>query len=777
MTDAGGPAELLDERPDLADPLEAVLAVDDHEDTWSFDDVPVDSGPFGELVSRGVVESAGDDYRVADPAAARAALNGDAGAVTTDAEDASGRAAPSFELPTTTIDRTSAAIVAAAIAFVGLVRAHPIQSVYRDGNVVLSGNDPYYYRYWVEQALAPGESILDLSALATLPNAVQKGEPLTVATLWWVSELLGGTPDVAGHVLAWYPVVSAVVTAAMVYLVAVWVTDDRRVGVAAVLMFALIPGHALRTSLGFADHHAFDFPWLAATALCLVALARTESQNLRAPRTWAVSAALGIAIAAQTLAWEAGPLLVLTVGLVVVAKALADVHASRSPLRQGVPIVVGILTGAALAALVHVVVGWHTQQVAFAPALLFVGAVGALLAAEAVQRTTGDVRHLAAVDAVGAVVGFLLFRAALPEYWTRLQSELDRLFRSDSIAETAGLLSPDSFGFLYLFGFALALALPFMAMGAWRAVDDDRWLVASVYGWYFFLLATFQVRFVGELAAFAAVFAGYGFVWVAAWIDAAGPIGDRVERLRLPNRTQLGTLVLLFVLVASLGIVQVPVKTSQVTITDDTYHTSQFLAEHSADLGQAYPDNYVLSEWGQNRHYNYFVSGESRSYGYAQSNYDRFIRSPNPDESYDRLEGRVGYVVLDPTRNIGVRTAHSRLTETYGSATDTRPGLAHYRALYVAPGESRVAYAVVPGATVTGNASANATVSLATDVSLPNAEFTYERQTTANADGTYSVPVAHPGTYRVVADGETREVTVSESAVRNGTTVSGSRAE
>jgi len=199
------------------------------------------------------------------------------------------------------------------------------------------------------------------------------------------------------------------------------------------------------------------------------------------------------------------------------------------------------------------------------------------------------------------------------------------------------------------------------------------------------------------------VFAGYGFVWVAAWIDATGPLAERVQRLRVPDRTQIGTLVLLFVLVASLGIVQVPVKTSQVTITDNTYHTSQFLAEHSADRGQEYPDNYVLSEWGQNRHYNYFVSGESQSYGYAQSNYDQFIRSPNPDESYDRFEGRVGYVVLETGRSAsGQGTTYQQLTESYGSRSDGTPGLAHYRALYLAPGESHVAYAVVPGATVTG---------------------------------------------------------------------------
>ncbi len=54
-----------------------VLAVDDEQDGWTFDDIPIDSGQFGELVSAGIVEKDGDEYRVADPDAVRAALNGD----------------------------------------------------------------------------------------------------------------------------------------------------------------------------------------------------------------------------------------------------------------------------------------------------------------------------------------------------------------------------------------------------------------------------------------------------------------------------------------------------------------------------------------------------------------------------------------------------------------------------------------------------------------------------------------------------------------------------
>jgi dolichyl-diphosphooligosaccharide--protein glycosyltransferase len=74
MTDGSRVAEFLSERPDLESPLEDVLEVDEQTDSWTFDDVPVDSGRFGELVSPGIVEREGEDYRVADPDAVRAAL-------------------------------------------------------------------------------------------------------------------------------------------------------------------------------------------------------------------------------------------------------------------------------------------------------------------------------------------------------------------------------------------------------------------------------------------------------------------------------------------------------------------------------------------------------------------------------------------------------------------------------------------------------------------------------------------------------------------------------
>jgi len=771
MSDEGDVGTLLEERPALRDALDAVTAVDEHNETWTFDDVPIDSGQFGELVSRGIVESVGDEYRIADPDAARVALRDETGSgeQPTDFD----RSLPTFEWPT--VDKTAALALTAALAFVALVRAHPLQAIYRNDDVVLSGNDPYYYRYWVEQVLAESNSVLNPGALTTLPDAVTNGEPLYVATLWWVSELLGGGAAVVGDVMAWYPVVTAVSTGLFVYLLAVTVTNDRRVGLAAVLLFAIVPGHALRTSLGFADHHAFDYLWLALTALTLTVLAGTDRDTLN-PRTWLASAGLGIAVAGQTLSWESAPLLIAAVGLAVVALTLAAVDGEQSPLLAGIPILVGLALAAGTAAVGHVVVGWHTPRVAFSPALILAVSALVVVVSTLVHRTTGDVRHLAVIDAVLFAVALAVFRASRPEDWAALTSGTERLTAERNIAETVGLFDPETVGVLLLLGFTLVIALPAMVRGVQRARTRLTWAVPTAYVWYFLGLSTLSVRFVGELAPILAVFAGVGFVRLAAWIDAARPVDfdgnhGAVESLSVPDRRTLGILAAVFLLVGSLGIVQSPVKTSQITVEDSTYQSAAFIANHSAERNESYPENYVLSQWGRNRVYNYFVSGESRSYGYARQTHAEFVGSPDADRWYDRFDGRVGYVVLEAGVDSSAGTVHAHLMKAYGSRTARSDGVAHFRALSVTPDGETAVFGVVPGANLTGQAPPNATVTVRTNVTIPGASFTYERQTTADETGNYSVRVANPGTYTISAGNETGESTVSTAAVRNGTRV------
>ncbi|KAA9398995.1 hypothetical protein Har1130_12380 [Haloarcula sp. CBA1130] len=771
MSDTPGTGAVLDDRPELRDATTAVLAVDDEQDGWTFDDIPVDSGQFGELVSAGIVEKDGEQYRVADPDAVRAALDGETEASGDSGSDLAIGDALSFDF-----DARATGLLAAALAVVFVARTYVIGSVYRGGDIVLSSNDPYYYRYHVEQVAANAGSVADAGALSVLPGSVTKGEPLMVATLWWVASLFGGSKEAIGHVLAWYPVVSALVTAVLLYLLAVRVSSDRRVALASVLFLAFIPGHAFRTSLGFADHHAFDYPWLGLTALALVvALAAVRNRgSLRRPQPWIAAVGIGVGTAGQVLAWEAGPLLVLPVSLVVLGQTLLDVSNDRSALVRNVPVLAGVSLGAILAGSVHTVTGWQTALVASAPTLLTVGTVVVIATAEAARRLGGTVTQLAAVDIGLGVVGLAVFRFGFTEQWGTFSSRLDTLFRSDAIAETYGLFSTDAFGFLFLLGLTLFLALPAMVWGINLARSDrSGWLVVSSYVWVLFVLAVIQVRFVGELAPFLALFAGLAFVWAASWVDLARPVlttGDRDLRDALvPDSRALGSLFVLFLLFGALGMVQVPVKTSQVLVEDGTYGAATAIEADAAENGLEYPENYVLSRWGQNRVHNYFVSGESRSYSYARQTYAPFVAATDPEEAHNRISDRVGYVVTTETEVEEPTTMYVRLHQQFGSQSGGVSGLAHYRPLFVSADGSHKAFAVVPGGAIEGTAAPNATVSVTTTVTVSDREVTYERQTTANQKGVFTVTVANPGAYTVTTDsGNETTVEVPEQTVYDG---------
>jgi len=777
MSDKPGALETLEDRPELESAVREILPVDDEQDGWTFDDVPVDSGRFGELVSAGIVEKDDDQYRLADPEALRAVLDGDAAA---DAVGADRDGESVLEGVDIDVDTRAAALLTGALAIVVLARAYVVGTIYRGGDIVLSGNDPYYYRYHIEQVAAEASHAADVGALSVLPEGLTKGEPLMVATLWWVASLFGGSEVAIGHVLAWYPVVSALVSAVLLYLLALRVTNDRRVGLASVLFLAFIPGHAFRTSLGFADHHAFDYPWLGLTALSLAVIltAARDRDALREPLPWLGAGALGIGVAGQVLAWEAGPLLLLPIGLAVAGQTLLDVDAGRSPLATTGPVLAGVGLGAALTGLVHLAADWQTTLVAAAPALLAGGIVAAVAAGEALRRAGGTARQLAAVDVVAGVVGLLVLRFGLPAQWASFSGRFDTLLRSGGVAETYGLFSTDAFGFLFLLGLTLLLALPAMGWGLKLARDGHRgWLVVSCYGWLLFGLAVLQVRFVGELAVFLSLFAGYTFVWVAAWVDIARPVTDgATERLavRVPDARTVGSLVVLFLLFGSLGIVQVPVKTSQVTISDGAYGAASTVADDAAERQLDYPENYVLSRWGRNRMYNYFASGESESYGYAEVNYAPFLSSGSPRDAYNGvIDGDVGYVVTRTATVDAQSTMYSRLHEAYGSRRGNVSGLRHYQTIFVSESGRHKAFAVVPGATIRGTAAPNATVTVATTRTVSGTSFEYVRQTEANATGTFAVAVANPGTYTVTtaSEGERGSVDVSQTAVYEGASV------
>ena len=764
---------LLADDPSLRERLEAVRRIDAAEATWTFDDIPLDSGQFGELVARGIAEEHGDGYRLADTEAVAAVLAGDGG---TDG-GAAGWSVAGVNRRVAGRVRLEApgrlGLLAGTLGLLVGFRLFGYPAVFRDGVVVLSANDPYLYRYWVEQLLAIEASWG--ATIAGLPPEMATGEPLLVVTLWGVSRLAGATPAAAGVVLAWYPVVASVGCGVGLYLVAERLFADGRVSLAAVAMFAITPVAAYRASLGFADHHAFDYLWQVLVILGLVFVVAGGADRSPRHRSGAV-ALLGVALAGQTLAWDNSPILLAPLGVYGAVLGVSAVATDRSPVRAALPLLAGMGLGAGLTWLAHTTLGWHGEPVAIAPAVVLVGVAGVTAVAEAGHRLGLSTRGVA-VAVLGAVlVGGLGLPRVLPAAAARLVDRVGFLLSDRAIVETTGLFAEQVgtvVGPLFLFGFVLFLGLPYLGWLSWRAAGADRpgWLVVATYAWVFLGLAVIQIRFAGQLAPSLAIVAGLGFVHLASVVEVArrpavfqaaeAAVGE--WRPAWPGGRRVAALGVLVLLVASASLVQTPVKTSQLTHEKADFETAAWMADDAADRELGYPDSYVFSRWDHTRLYNYFVNGQARSYSFAQEHYRSFIYSTGEGGWYDRLDERVGYVVIEGDE----RYEAAPPTSMYARLADPRRGRPHFRAVYRSPTGENVVYRLVPGARLTWAGSAGESMEISTRVEIPGAVFTYTRTVTPDASGRYSVVVPYPGTYRV---GD-RRVEVSEAAVVNGSTV------
>ncbi|MFC4357713.1 LamG-like jellyroll fold domain-containing protein [Halobium salinum] len=765
-------AELLADRPDLEPALRA-LVERDADGPWTFDDTALDSGAFGELVSREFVESAGEGYRFTDRVAVRRALDSESGDTSeTGASTVGAFRSPNLSLPS--VDRRAAAALAGTLLLLVLFRSFSLPAVFRGGDVVLTANDPYYYRYLVEKTLRGVDG-------GFIPETARVGEPLLVATLAAVSMLLGGSTGAVGLVLALYPLLAAVVTGVLVYLLATRLTGDRRIGLASVAMLAITPVHAYRTSLGFADHHAFDYVWLALTVVALVYALTREVGGSKGRRVGLLATvALGVGISAQLLAWDAGALLVLPVGGAVALASVSAVRADESPLETLWPVAAGAGLGAVLTFLTHLGLGWQSTTLASVSAVLFGGAVICVAAGEVASRRGLGYRSAVGIEGV-AVLGLVgAYFLVVPSSGFAFDSGVDELFGTAGAVEAGSMFGQELgtlIGPLFLFGLVFVLGLPYLLWATWRAWTDHapEWAAMAVYGWFLLVLSVVQLRFAGELSVFVAVFAGVGFVHLASKLDVAavpdvvqggsnrGRRADGGERteLAMPERREAMTTLGLGAMVGSLSLVQTPIKTSQLTHGEEAYELAMAMREYADEHGLEYPESYVLSEWGSNRFYNYFVNGESRSYAYARSNYSGFVGATDGERWYRKLEDRTGFVVVDRENPEEGGPLYSQL-QSFANGDPSVSGVGHYRAVGVT--ESKLAYELVPGVLLTGPASDGSSVRTMASVDLPDRGFEYDRRVSSR-HGVYAVRVAYPGEYTVGG----RTVDVSDSEIRSGT--------
>jgi dolichyl-diphosphooligosaccharide--protein glycosyltransferase len=759
-------AALLDDDSELADALRTLVEIDHKQEEWTFDDIPLGSGTFGELVARGIVVETGAGYRLADRHAVRVAL----GDVEPTDDDTAGRFRAHISRPD--VPRHVLAAITACLLVVVAFRVFVYPRVFRGEHVVLLGNDPYYYRYLVLSMLDAGAGALDV------PASITTGEPLLVALLTAAARAFGGSPHAAERVLAWYPVVVALATGILCYWLAVTLSRDRRVGLTSVLVLAVLPVHGYRTALGFADHHALDFLWLAVVALAAVRTlpargphASTSGWRSRLP--WA--AVLAVGIAAQAHSWNAAPLLFVPFVAYAVVRS-GTLARSDEPLHADALLVAGVGAGGLLAVAGHVVLGWQSTNIVVPPVLAAVAMAFAVGTAALARRLDWPAWTASALAVASGVLTLGVVVTVEPSFGAELAEEGRRLvgMSGSDIVETKSLFSSDYglfVGPIFFYGTALLFALP---AGAWAfsyGLDRARWLLTASYGLVLFVLAVTQVRFTGELALFVAVFAGFAFVYFLDVVDITDPPEvfaardpreqtPSVRSFAVPERRTLLSLGFAFLLVGGLGIMMTPARTNTIVPSEDTYRAAAWMEERVESPDWTSDQEYVFSTWSQNRLYNAFVSGNSQSYGYARSNYESFLASTNASTWYERLRGRAAFVVADDdfASENATELLATRLAD-WGSETG------HYRAVW--RGSSKTVYTLVPGATITGVADANATVTVTHEGTVSGTPFTYERTTTAAPNGSYAIRVPYAGEYDVAGT----TVNVPEQAIRNGTQI------
>jgi len=793
---ADATSSFLDDHADGEQALDIVLAVDSEHSTWSFDDIDIDSGTFGELVSRGIVRKVAGAYQVTDSESVQAVMDGEPvvdGPTTTDGSTRE------FSLPSA--DYRSMAGLVVALCVVAGARMTAFTSVFQRGYAISPGNDPYYFRYWLGELLADSSGISDFGVLVDAPRGVTGVRPFSHATNWVVAELLGGGPWAAETVAIWFPIVASVALGAVIYKLAVLLTRDVRIGLASVLVFAVTPVHATYTGLGFFDHNAHQYFWLGVTLLTLGWLAvdlqqrvaerddRREAvvSHLRSPPTWVAAVVFGFSVAAGTHAWGGSPLLLVPLAGYIGLRVALDVRTALSPLLSNLPILIGVGLGSLLSALLHFRWGWHSGFVSITPTLVFGSGVVVAALGELWRRRELDYRGLLVGEGVVAVSVLVVFRWLRPEDWARALQRADALFFREGATETVSLFSTEYavlLGPLYQFGIGFYLAL---AMLGWVGVVVARryepgWLLLGAYSGFLLVLAGIQVRFAGQLAIPFSILGGVGVVYLFSAVDLARPpvplaeegvstaLDERgsIPSLSLPDRHKTVYVVGLGMLIFGISLIFVPGFAAQIDYSGPQASALEAVDDHATEFDREYPANFVLSEWGENRMYNHFVNGESRSYGYAQNNFRDFQSGSDPDGWYSQFDGRVGYVVVtEVDADIPAESTQNQLLANLGAGGNGTEALSHYQLLSVDEDRSAAAFAVVPGATITAAGEPGETVNVSTEVSVDDTSFSYEHEVTIGDNEQVEVIVPYAGEYSVGSE----RVEITETDVLNGTVV------
>lgn len=773
---------ILKNDPELRQAIEEVLRVDSQRDTWTFHDVDIDSGAFGEIVSHGIVKQDGDGYTVTDADSVRAMLEGQPD---TDSHHSESNRVSLSDLVVDSYSRVLVIGLCIALLLVAAVRAYFLPDLIHRGEILFLGNDPYIARASLERIAAAVEGPFDLSLF--LEAKESPWGPSFAFFLVWTSEVLTLGGELSDLFIAFYPLLSALVTGLLVYGFASRVTNDRRVGLASILMLAVAPSHVLRTAVGFSDHSAFDYPLLIATGYLLTILGKADWERTRDFSYWIATILFGVVVAVQLLAWKGAPLYLVPPAAFIALMPLLSIRTDSPVLPPLVLIGIGFGIASTVTGITHLAFGWQELYSVLLSSLFFIATLVAATIMELLYRWDFSVRSIASLEIAGVALS-AVFLPTLPVF-NSLISEGIAYFtaRTDSqVAETLSMIESGIVsGPIITFGTQLVFGVLALLWASWRVYDqnDFNLLAPVIYTWYFLGLSLFiQRRFTGELAPFMAIFTGIAFVFVAQWTDViAGPelfsSTGAYKNLFIPDTRTLLYLFVLFIFFGSLGAAMVPGWINNVQHDESLHDASVWMSNHSNTHDLEYPENYVFGDSGHNPMLNYHVN-QRPTYWYARYKFPQFLASTDPESwyydlrnrSYYRTEfrGPIGYIVIQSKDSGGgPKSIYTRLYHHFGSQYKNTSSVSHYRLRYIHPETDTKVFTLVEGADLVGTAAPNSTVSLSTSVEVSNHTFTYRKRVKTGESGRFNATVPYPGQYQING----WNTSVSAASVSNGTTV------
>ena len=369
-----------------------------------------------------------------------------------------------------------------------------------------------------------------------------------IATAAFVTQGRNAPTQYIEQVAAFVPAIAGVLAVLAVWALAT-VAFDRRAGLIAALLAAVLPGHFLdRTLIGFVDHHALEVLLSFATLACIA---------------YGSAAGAGVCLGLYLLAWASGSYFVFILAVWIVLTAMLAPH-QRASAGRATAITAAIALAIVLLFQDPALFRYNTQVAALAGLLVISLAV--MYFADHLVKTIGIITAASA-----ALV--LLIWLVMPGLFDQVVTDLNR-FRPDptrmAVLEARPLFLytgnwtwSQPWVFFRSGFFAGIVAVMWLAVATWRSRRVDHLLILC------FTIANYlatlgQNRFGYYLVPATAVVMSWLAVRILDWggVPHAGNAQPRVKRL-LPFQREIAVVAVAGILVAP-NIVPAAITTTRV---------------------------------------------------------------------------------------------------------------------------------------------------------------------------------------------------------------------